>query len=104
MTQRGGLPVKASTHYFETTSDAFFTNEAAFLEQHGIDVALIDGSTPMSRSCATSRTSGNPARWVPEGADRRQLSAAAGSPGRDHRWLMVVGHVMTAIPIISATL
>jgi hypothetical protein len=32
-----------ATHYFETTSDAFFTNETAFLEQHGIDVALIDG-------------------------------------------------------------
>jgi hypothetical protein len=36
--------VKArATHYFETTSDAFFANETAFLEQHGIDVALIDG-------------------------------------------------------------
>ena len=32
-----------ATHYFETTSDAFFENETAFLEQHGIDVALIDG-------------------------------------------------------------
>jgi Methyltransferase domain len=32
-----------ATHYFETTSDAFFANEMAFLEQHGIDVALIDG-------------------------------------------------------------
>jgi len=32
-----------TTHYFEVTSDAFFENEAAFLEQHGIDVALIDG-------------------------------------------------------------
>jgi len=32
-----------TTHYFETTSDAFFANETAFLEQHGIDVALIDG-------------------------------------------------------------
>jgi Methyltransferase domain len=31
------------THYFETTSDAFFANETAFLEQHPIDVALIDG-------------------------------------------------------------
>jgi Methyltransferase domain len=31
------------THYFETTSDAFFENEKAFLEQHPIDVALIDG-------------------------------------------------------------
>ncbi|SBS75582.1 conserved hypothetical protein [uncultured Mycobacterium sp.] len=31
------------THYFETTSDAFFETEAAFLEQHPIDVALIDG-------------------------------------------------------------
>ena len=31
------------THYFETTSDAFFEEEAAFLEQHPIDVALIDG-------------------------------------------------------------
>ncbi|BBX97600.1 class I SAM-dependent methyltransferase [Mycobacterium lacus] len=32
-----------ATHYFETTSDGFFANETAFLEQHGIDVALIDG-------------------------------------------------------------
>jgi methyltransferase family protein len=32
-----------ATHYFETTSDAFFVNETAFLERHGIDVALIDG-------------------------------------------------------------
>jgi hypothetical protein len=32
-----------ATHYFETTSDAFFANEMALLEQHGIDVALIDG-------------------------------------------------------------
>jgi Methyltransferase domain len=32
-----------ATHYFETTSDAFFENETAFLERHPIDVALIDG-------------------------------------------------------------
>jgi Methyltransferase domain len=32
-----------ATHYFETTSDAFFANETVFLEQRGIDVALIDG-------------------------------------------------------------
>jgi hypothetical protein len=32
-----------ATHYFETTSDGFFANETAFLEQHRIDVALIDG-------------------------------------------------------------
>ena len=32
-----------ATHYFETTSDAFFENEAAFLEHRSIDVALIDG-------------------------------------------------------------
>jgi hypothetical protein len=32
-----------ATHYFETTSDAFFANETTFLEQHRIDVALIDG-------------------------------------------------------------
>jgi hypothetical protein len=31
------------THYFETTSDSFFTNETAFLEERPIDVALIDG-------------------------------------------------------------
>jgi hypothetical protein len=29
--------------YFETTSDAFFENETALLEQHPVDVALIDG-------------------------------------------------------------
>jgi hypothetical protein len=33
-----------ATYYFETTSDAFFASETAFLEQHGIDVALIDGN------------------------------------------------------------
>lgn len=32
-----------ATHYFETTSDAFFVGEAAFLEKHPVDVALIDG-------------------------------------------------------------
>jgi Methyltransferase domain len=32
-----------ATHYFETTSNAFFANETGFLEQHAIDVALIDG-------------------------------------------------------------
>jgi hypothetical protein len=32
-----------ATYYFETTSDAFFANETAFLEEHPIDVALIDG-------------------------------------------------------------
>ncbi len=32
-----------ATHYFETTGDTFFANETAFLAQHGIDVALIDG-------------------------------------------------------------
>ena len=32
-----------ATHYFEMTSDAFFDNETAFLDQHPIDVALIDG-------------------------------------------------------------
>jgi hypothetical protein len=32
-----------ATHYFQTTSDAFFVNKSAFLEQRGIDVALIDG-------------------------------------------------------------
>jgi SAM-dependent methyltransferase len=29
--------------YFETTSDAFFDNEKVLLEQHPVDVALIDG-------------------------------------------------------------
>jgi len=28
---------------FEAISDSFFANETAFLEQHGVDVALIDG-------------------------------------------------------------
>jgi Methyltransferase domain len=32
-----------ATRYFETTSDDFFANETTFLEQHPIDVALIDG-------------------------------------------------------------
>lgn len=32
-----------ATHYFETTSDAFFENEAEFLGQRRVDVALIDG-------------------------------------------------------------
>jgi len=32
-----------TTRYFETASDDFFANETAFLEQHPIDVALIDG-------------------------------------------------------------
>ncbi|WP_083064069.1 class I SAM-dependent methyltransferase [Mycobacterium arosiense] len=32
-----------ATHYFEMTSDTFFQNEATFLKQRRIDVALIDG-------------------------------------------------------------
>ena len=32
-----------ATHYFETTNDAFFASQTAFLAQRGIDVALIDG-------------------------------------------------------------
>ena len=32
-----------ASHYFETTSDSFFANETALLEQRGIAVALIDG-------------------------------------------------------------
>ena len=32
-----------ATRYFETTSDAFFENETAFLERRRVDVALIDG-------------------------------------------------------------
>src|SRR3979490_823333 len=36
-------PTARAPHYFEITSDAFFANEAAVLEERGIDVALIDG-------------------------------------------------------------
>ena len=43
-----------ATYHFETTRDAFFANETAFL-QRGIDVAQSMGSTPITRSCATSR-------------------------------------------------
>jgi hypothetical protein len=32
-----------ATHYFETTSDSFFEEQAAFLAERPIDVALIDG-------------------------------------------------------------
>ncbi|MGE2721075.1 class I SAM-dependent methyltransferase [Mycolicibacterium celeriflavum] len=32
-----------ATHYFETTSDTFFANESGLLEEHGVDVALVDG-------------------------------------------------------------
>lgn len=32
-----------TTHYFETTSDAFFADQAELLHQHPVDVALIDG-------------------------------------------------------------
>ena len=39
----GARPHAQAVHYFETTSDAFFANETNFLEQRGIDVALIDG-------------------------------------------------------------
>ncbi|ORB61078.1 class I SAM-dependent methyltransferase [Mycolicibacterium tusciae] len=31
------------TLYFEMTSDAFFANEADFLQERGVDVALVDG-------------------------------------------------------------
>lgn len=42
-TRKRAAAKAAATHYFDTGSDAFFTNESAFLEQRGIDVALIDG-------------------------------------------------------------
>ncbi|OCB21445.1 biotin carboxyl carrier protein [Mycobacterium malmoense] len=42
-TRRRADSKAAATHYFEMTSDAFFANEAAFLKQRRIDVALIDG-------------------------------------------------------------
>jgi hypothetical protein len=42
-TRRQADAKAATTHYFETTSDAFFESQTALLEQRGIDVALIDG-------------------------------------------------------------
>src|SRR5262245_58372093 len=41
---RNSADAKANeTHYFEQTSDDFFAGQAAFLQDRGIDVALIDG-------------------------------------------------------------
>lgn len=42
-TRKRAAATSSATHYFETSSDAFFANETAFLEQRGIDVAFIDG-------------------------------------------------------------
>jgi hypothetical protein len=42
-TRKRAAAKASTTHYFETSSDAFFANEAVFLNQRGIDVALIDG-------------------------------------------------------------
>src|SRR5262249_9127950 len=43
-------------NYFEPLGDAFLANETAFLEQRGMDVALIAGLHTYDRSCVTSRT------------------------------------------------
>ncbi|OBH08914.1 class I SAM-dependent methyltransferase [Mycobacterium sp. E1747] len=42
-TRKRAAAKASTTHYFETSSDAFFANETLFLEQRGIDVAFIDG-------------------------------------------------------------
>ncbi|OBK15521.1 class I SAM-dependent methyltransferase [Mycobacterium sp. 1245852.3] len=42
-TRKRAAAKAAATYYFDTGSDAFFASESAFLEQRGIDVALIDG-------------------------------------------------------------
>ncbi|WP_082950404.1 MULTISPECIES: class I SAM-dependent methyltransferase [unclassified Mycobacterium] len=42
-TRRRADAKASATHYFEKTSDAFFAEEAEFLKQRRIDVALIDG-------------------------------------------------------------
>lgn len=42
-TRKAAGAMARTTHYFEVPSDDFFAKESAFLEERGIDVALIDG-------------------------------------------------------------
>lgn len=42
-TRKRAAAKASATHYFETSSDAFFADQSVFLKQRGIDVAFIDG-------------------------------------------------------------
>lgn len=54
----------AQTHYFETTSDCFFAEQADLLASTGIDVALIDGLHTHEQTLIDVE---NTLRWLNEG-------------------------------------
>jgi hypothetical protein len=75
-----------ATHYFETTSDDFFANQAAFLEERGIDVALIDGLHTYEQ---TLRDVENTLRYLREGGvmivhDCNPARAPIGAPAKSY--------------------
>ncbi|KUI42164.1 biotin carboxyl carrier protein [Mycobacterium sp. IS-1590] len=103
-----------STHYFEMTSDDFFANESAFLENRGIDVALIDGLHTYQQ---VLRDVDNTLRYLTDDGvivlhDCNPASAAIGFPAESmedfqaqHHWwnLFWSGDVWKAIVYLRST-
>jgi len=96
-----------ATHYFEATSDAFFASETAFLEQHGVDVALIDGLHTYQQAL---RDVENTLRYLRDDGvivlhDCNPANAAIGYPAASyadyrahHRWRNLLWHMLITTP------
>jgi hypothetical protein len=92
-----------ATHYFETDSDAFFANETAFLNQRGIDVALIDGLHTYRQALHDVE---NTLRYLRDDGvivlhDCNPASASIACPATSYadfraqnRWRNLIGHVL----------
>lgn len=100
-----------ATHYFEATSDDFFASEAAFLEECGIDVALIDGLHTYDQ---VLRDIENTLRYLRDDGvivlhDCNPATASIGFSAADyvarHRWwqLLWSGDVWKAIVYLRST-
>ncbi|MDH6247892.1 class I SAM-dependent methyltransferase [Mycobacterium sp. OTB74] len=75
-----------ATHYFETTSNAFFASQTAFLAERGIDVALIDGLHSYEQ---VVRDVENTLRYLRDGGvivlhDCNPATASIGSPATSY--------------------
>jgi len=83
------------THYFEMTSDEFFSEESEFLAKTGVDVALIDGFHTHSQSLRDVEST---LRYLRDGGvivmhDCSPISSSSASPAasyadfrRNHHW------------------
>jgi hypothetical protein len=76
----------AETHYFETTSDCFFAEQAGLLGASGIDVALIDGLHTHEQTVVDVE---NTLRWLTPGGlivmhDCNPQSAAQACPAASY--------------------